>query len=120
MNGKNKEVPLRAREENIKRLIETDGRYQEAYRMVRFYYEMNYKMGKSYHSRVFRAIYEGGMEKLQWKLANECNLSRTTLFDYRNEIVKCFEICLEEVKESSDEDGIKEIAVTETIREKSK
>lgn len=114
-NASMKGMPLR-KKEKIKRLIETDRRYKDACRMVRFYYETNYKRGKSFHYIVFRTIYEEGIKKLQWKLAKECNMSKMTLFDYRNEIVKRFEICLAEVKETIDRNIIKEVVVTETLQ----
>lgn len=113
-------LPLREKEERLKQLIKTDERYVLAYAMVSLYYETSYAMGKSHHYTVFKAIYADGAKKLQWKLAVDCNVARTTLFNYRNDIIKCFEICIEKVKEFFNENEIKEIAVNEIVRDKAK
>ena len=74
------------------------------------YYALNDLSGKAPILSVFEAIYIKKISLPAWKLATCCNLSRTTLFNYRNAIVKDFYLCLKQElisKEISTTDGDK-------------
>ncbi len=86
---------LREKENRIKALIShRDSQIVETFDFLYKHYKLKYLSGKAPTIVVFNAIYIEKLTLPAWKLANYCNLSRTTLFNYRNEIVENFNICL--------------------------
>lgn len=109
-----KEKYLRSKERKLKALIKTDERYKKAFFKMYSYYEIDDKMNRSNVFTVLKKIYIDNVTKASWYLAYICNISRTTLFGHRNEMLKCFEVCLKMV----DDEKIKEIAITKDFDDK--
>ena len=100
---------LRDKENRIKTWI-SHGTVEatKTFNFLHSYYMLNELSGKTPIISVFEAIYIKKLNLPAWKLANKCNLSRTTLFNYRNAIVKDFYICLSQgviFEETSTTDG---------------
>lgn len=90
-----KEHFLRNKENIIKaRISNGDQLYVQINEFLYKYYSLQRLSGGVPLMLVFEAIYIKKLSLPAWKLANYCNISRTTLFNYRNEIVKAFNICL--------------------------
>lgn len=88
---------LRIKENKIKAFISHgDKQFIETFEFLYKYYTLKHLTGKAPIILVFDAIYVKKLVMPAWKLANYCNLSRTTLFNYRNEIIENFDTCLEE------------------------
>ncbi|MBQ7339901.1 MAG: hypothetical protein IJW43_03470 [Clostridia bacterium] len=88
---------LRDKEEKIKSLIkEGNPRFTKIVNFLHLYYRLKNLSGKAPIFYVFEAVYIKELSLPAWKLALYCNLSRTTLFNYRNEIISDFNICLTE------------------------
>ena len=86
---------LREKENRIKLLISRgETKCTKAFHFLHKYYVLNNLSGKAPVLSVFEAIYVKNLNLPAWRLANSCNLSRTTLFNYRNAIVKDFYTCL--------------------------
>ena len=81
--------------------------YLNAFNFVHKFYRINYRLHKSNHLAVFKAVYIEKSKLPAWKLASSCNIAQSTLFRLRNEIVECFHVCLED-----EQNTLKEIAVT--------
>ena len=86
---------LREKENRIKSWI-SHGEMEviKTFHFLHKYYALNNLSGKAPVLCVFEAIYIKKLNLPAWKLAICCNLSRTTLFNYRNLIVKDFYLCL--------------------------
>jgi len=90
-----KEDFLRNKEIKIKTLIlEGNKNYVQVYNFLYNYYSLRTLTNGSPIMIVFEAIYIKNLSFPAWKLANYCHVSRTTLFNYRNEIVNDFNTCL--------------------------
>lgn len=85
---------LKDKEAEILKLVETDERYKLAYQVVQFFYIIGYELNKSNGNEVFKRIYVEKVDVEQWQKAILCNMSRTTFFEYRHEIINCFEVCI--------------------------
>ena len=97
MNPSTKDRELSKKEKRIiNLLLSNDSLYAKTFALVHNHYLINYLMAKSNHYLVLKAIYLDKINFPKWALANHCNISRTTLFDYRNDIINCFETCLKE------------------------
>lgn len=70
--------------------------YTKTFNFLYKHYFVNYIMSKSNHFLVLKAVYIEKIDFPKWRLANHCNVSKTCLFDYRNEIIDCFYTCLKE------------------------
>ena len=96
MRRKTKEELLRNKENNIKTLIKSGDRlYVQTHNFLYNYYFFKTATNGTPLMTVFEAIYIKNLSLPAWKLANYCHVSRTTLFNYRNEIVNNFNICLQ-------------------------
>ncbi len=80
--------------------------YIKTFNFIYNHYFINYLMAKSNHFLVLKAVYIEKIDFPKWKLAHYCNISKTSLFDYRNDIINCFYTCLKE------NIAIKEISAT--------
>ncbi len=102
---------LRKKENRIKSSISHgEIHFIATFNFLHKYYTLNTLAGKTPVLSVFDAIYIKNLDLPAWKLAIYCNVSRTTLFNYRNAIVKDFYICLQQKlisKEISITDGEK-------------
>ena len=88
---------LSDRENRIKELINSgDKRYLDVFTFIYRYYKFNYRLRKSNHYLVFKAIYIENLELTKWNIANYCHLSESSFYRLRNEIIDCFYTCLEE------------------------
>ena len=86
-----KERKLAREETYIKNLILSNNKcYVDAFNFIHDHYLLDYLLGKSNYFSVFKAIYIENITLPKWKLAQYCNVSRTTLFDYRKDIIRCF------------------------------
>ena len=91
-----KEDFLRNKENKIKSLIACgDSLYVQAHNFLYNHYFLKAMSNGSPILSVFEAIYIKNLSLPAWKLANYCHVSRTTLFNYRNEIINTFNTCLE-------------------------
>ena len=91
-----KEDFLRNKENKIKTLIYCgDHLYVKTYNFLYNYYFLKALSSGSPILTVFESIYRDNLSLPAWKLAIHCNVSRTSLFNYRNEIVNNFYTCLE-------------------------
>ena len=96
MKNTNEEL-LRDKENRIKTLISHgEIRFIETFDFLHKYYVLNNLSGKAPVISVFEAIYIKNLNLPAWRLAICCNLSRTTLFNYRNKIINDFNKCLTE------------------------
>ena len=106
-----KENFLRDKENKIKNLVSSgDDFFVKTFNFLYVYYLLKNLFTQSPILSVFIAIYIKKLKFPAWKLANYCNLSRSSLFNYRNEIVRNFESCLNErliEKESIFTEGLK-------------
>ena len=92
-----KERELTAKEIHIKNLINSkDERFVSAFSFIQKHYRIDYILGKSNHYLVFKAIYISNIDIPKWKMAICCHVSRTTLFVYRHDIIKCFNTYINE------------------------
>lgn len=90
-----KENLLRNKENKIKNQIRNGKHpYIQIYKFLYNYYSLRTLSNGSLVSIVFEAIYIKSLSLPAWKLANYCHISRTSLFNYRNEIVNDFNTCL--------------------------
>ncbi len=90
-----KEDFLRNKENKIKTLISCgDSLCVRAYKFLYNHYFLKATSNGSPILSVFEAIYIKKLSLPAWKLANYCHISRTTLFNYRNEIINNFNTCL--------------------------
>ncbi|MBE5734484.1 MAG: hypothetical protein E7347_05500 [Clostridiales bacterium] len=97
MKESTKEDFLRNKENKIISLITCgDNLYVQAYNFLYNHYFLKELSSGCSIITVFKAIYIKKLSLPAWKLANYCNISRTTLFNYRNEIVNNFNTCLSE------------------------
>ena len=91
-----KEDFLRNKENKIKTLIYCgDHLYVKTYNFLYNYYFLKALSSGSPILTVFESIYMDNLSLPAWKLAIHCNVSRTSLFNYRNEIINNFYTCLE-------------------------
>ena len=91
-----KEHFLRNKESTIKAQISNGNQlYVQIYEFLYKYYSLQRLSGGAPLMSVFEAIYIKKLSLPAWKLANYCHISRSTLFNYRNEIVNAFNTCLE-------------------------
>ena len=81
--------------------------YLNAFNFVHKFYRINYRLHKSNHLAVCKAVYIEKAKLPAWKIASSCNIAQSTLFKLRNEIPECFHACLEDERNT-----LKEIAVT--------
>ena len=88
------EKTLRDKENYIINSIKSDQLFFDNFLFLYKHYLLNFRMGKSNHFPVLKAIYIENLNLPAWKLAYHCNISRTVLFDYRNDIIDCFYFCL--------------------------
>ncbi len=89
------EKSLREKENRIKCLISHgETNFTETFDFLHKHYVLKNLSGKEPILTVFEAIYINNTDLPAWKLALYCNLSRTTVFNYRNTIVNDFYICL--------------------------
>ena len=72
-------------------------RYKKAFICTHKFYKINQKLNKSNHYLVFKAIYIDKLKLPAWKLATRCNIAESTLFRLRNEILDCFNTCLQTI-----------------------
>ncbi len=88
---------LRDKEKAIKNLLSLrESKYIEIFKFLYKYYSLINLTGKEPILPVFQAIYIEDKRLTAWKLAHHCNISRTTLFTYRNTIINDFNLCLTE------------------------
>lgn len=88
---------LRNKENKIKLLLSRgEISFINAFNFLYKYYSLNETVGKAPVFPVFEAIYIKNIDLPAWSLANYCNISRSTLFNYRNDIINDFNICLSE------------------------
>ncbi len=86
---------LREKENRIKLSISHgEIHFVATFNFLHKYYTLNTLTGKTPILSVFDAIYVENLDLPAWKLANYCHISRTTLFNYRNLIIKDFNICI--------------------------
>ena len=73
-----------------------DGIFRDAFYSLYHYFKVGYLRQKSNLFPVFEGIYVHNIDMNMecWKIANFFHISRTTLFNYRNEIVNCFDAYL--------------------------
>ena len=89
------EKVLREKENKIKLLISREEiNYVCAFNFLHKHYYLKSLTGKTPILPVFEAIYVKKINLPAWKLAIYCNVSRSTLFAYRNIIIKDFNVCL--------------------------
>ena len=90
-----KDRELTRKENLIKELVYSNDKcYYDTFKSVYNYYRLDYLRGKSNYFLVLNAIYIENVKLPHWELANYCNVSKTTLYDYRHEIIDCFYTCL--------------------------
>ena len=92
----------------IDQLDSNDYLYTQTFNFIYNHYLVNFLMSKSNHFLVLKAVYLEKIDFPKWKLANYCNISKTSLYDYRNDIINCFYTCLKEniaIKEISNTKG---------------
>ena len=90
-----KDRELTEKENLIKELVYSNNKhYYDAFNSVYNYYRLDYLRGKSNYFLVFNAIYIENVKLSHWNLAEYCHVSKTTLYDYRHEIIDCFYTCL--------------------------
>ena len=90
-----KDRKLTKKENLIKKLITSnDCRYYETFYLIYNYYRLDYLRGKSNYFLVFNAIYIENKKLSHWNLADYCHVSKTSLYDYRHEIIDFFYTCL--------------------------
>ena len=95
MNPLTKDRELTKKEKRIINLLSSnDNLYIRTFNLVYNHYLIDYLMSKSNHFIVLKAIYLDKISFPKWALANYCNISRSSLFDYRNDIIDCFYTCL--------------------------
>lgn len=95
MDKVTKEEFLKNKENKIKaRISNGDQLYVRIYNFLYNYYSLRTFSNGTPVMIVFEAIYIKNLSLPAWKLANFCHISRTTLFNYRNEIVNAFNTCL--------------------------
>ncbi len=88
---------LRDKENRIKLLLSNgEISFINAFNFLHKYYSLSNAVGKTPILPVFEAIYIKNIELPAWRLANYCNISRSTLFNYRNAIINDFNACLSE------------------------
>ena len=88
---------LRNKENRIKKSIHHgESVFTQTFDFLHKYYTLKDLSGDTPILCVFEAIYIQNVNIPSWKLAIKCNLSRTTLFNYRNQIVKDFYTCIDE------------------------
>ncbi len=109
---------LSEKEKRIKNLAKTDEFWELTYDNVKNYCELDNKINGTHFYTVFKAIYIDDIKMPKWKLTNYCNLSKSTLFDYRKEIIKFFKIFLEEDYVILKLNKIDEVALTELSKNK--
>ncbi len=102
-----KDRELTRKENLIKDLIRTNDQYYEVFTLLYNYYRLDYLRGKSNYFLVFKAIYIENIKLKHWNYADYCHVSKTTLYDYRHEIIDFFYTCL------NDNISLEEIAITE-------
>ncbi len=108
MKGYTYEKSLSEKESQILSFVYSGNEhYLNAFNFVHKFYRINYRLHKSNHLAVFKAVYIEKAKLPAWKLASSCNIAQSTLFRLRNEIVECFLACLED-----EQNTLKEIAVT--------
>lgn len=87
---------LRHKEDKIKKLISNGEKFFiETFDSLHYLYSLENRLYNTPTLSVFEAVYINNLKLPAWKLANILCLSRTTLFNYRNKIVKNFETYLE-------------------------
>lgn len=91
MSDLTKEETLSQKEKRIKKLIRTDERYGKVFNFIFFYYSLDNCFRSSVVIHILREIYINNYNKPMWKLACDCNISRTLLFKCRHEIVNNIE-----------------------------
>ena len=88
---------LRNKENRIKLLLTNrEISFLHAFNFLYNYYSFNNFAGKTPIFSVFEAIYIKNIKLPAWQLAIQCNISRSTLFNYRNAIVNAFYMCVNE------------------------
>lgn len=88
---------LREKENAIKTHINRgDVKFVNTFNFLRNHYALKNWAGKAPVLPVFEAIYIKNVHYPAWKLALYCNVSRSTLFNYRNAIINDFYLCLNE------------------------
>ena len=86
---------LREKENKIKFLLsQKEISYLNAFNFLYKHYSLKNLTGKAPILHVFEAIYVKKINLPALKLAIYCNVSRSTLFAYRNIIIKDFNVCL--------------------------
>lgn len=97
MKTPTKERELSQEENLIISFINSDSKLHiKTFALVYNHYMINYLMFKSNHLIVLKAIYLENHNVPKWALANYCNMSKTTFYDYRHDIIDCFYTCLKE------------------------
>lgn len=97
MSKSAKERDLTTKENEIKNLINSnDKRFVNAFNFVYEHYRLDYLLGKSNCFLVLKAIYIKNSNLPKWRIAQECNVARSSLFFYRHNIINCFYTCLNE------------------------
>ena len=81
-------------EYSIKKLIISEKHFSDIFNFIYKHYLIDYSMKKSNIFLVLKAIYIENINMPAWKIADYCYISRTSLFDYRHEIIDCFYTCL--------------------------
>ncbi len=86
---------LRNKENRIKSLISLgESKTKRIFNFLYKYYLLKDLSGQTPILPVFESIYIKNLTLPAWKLAQHCNMSRTTLFNYRNKIIQDFYLCL--------------------------
>lgn len=97
MKHSTKDRQLTQKENHIINLLSAnDTLYIKTFDLVYNHYLINFLMSKSNHFLVLKAVYVEKVPFAKWSLANYCHISKSTLFDYRNDIIDCFHMCLKE------------------------
>lgn len=86
---------IKKKEEKIKRLLTDDIKAQKAFDKMTTFYEVFDKLNLTTHTKLLKAIYSDDKDYYFWELANIANISKTTCFEYRNNYIKCFYLCLD-------------------------
>lgn len=87
MSDLTKEETLSKKETRIKKLIATDKSHNTAFHLVQLYYSLDNHFKSSVIIYVLQEIYINDYDKPIWRLACDCNISRTILFKYRHKII---------------------------------
>lgn len=88
---------IKMKEEKIKNLLTDNIKVQRAFNKMMTFYEVFDKLYLTTHTKLLKAIYLDDKNYSFWELSNVANICYSTCFEYRNNYVKCFYLCLDEL-----------------------